>query len=786
MERPRKPKADAALAACDMFDEEPFLRRGNCSPSTITQDELKDLIRQETRRELRAALAEFHRERHEHQIHGSGSGPFVRRPAELPHDLQEFGVRLHRAVSDELQRFASSSCPCVGLFDEGRQVQLVPTECADNWLASAGRTSCKARPSLQPHTFTLADSSELGKQEYQKDCTPEPKAKDYREGRYSLLGMAESSSFTNCRPEPEVPSEKPPVIHRFSYRSLLEESENTAQGRGNLRPFTHVASLLSMHSDSSVEQRKPPVPQAEVVTHRLRRAAVGPRNSSLSSVLLQDMQLHRTRWGKGMYLKNLTIKSKLHGIVAQLVVNNHFDHAMCIILIFNAVALGLQVERAAGGNYADGDFRILERVFCVLFTLELAARLYVFRGSFFHDANWQWNSFDAIVVGLQVTEEFLDLMISLRGGGGIGEVSRNMKQVKMLRFLRLLRAMRVLRIVRFVQELSNITYLIVGSLWSFIWVSALLFLMTYIVGTFITQLVADWSQEHIGERFDAQRLLMRQSWGSIGTSVLSLYQGISGGVDWKEIVEPLSSINDEGIFPAFFSFYIAFAVLVMLNLVTGVFVESAHVLSRRDKKMELMRKMHMVLEVADIGKEGQIRWQEFRDQLQVPEVIAFFEAINMDLTEAETVFQLLDSAGEGSVSAEDFVLGGLRLQGPAKAIDLAKMQLENTLSTQALLQKIGSLRSSMQELCQDVRPSGNSSAVSLSFASPRQEMAKKDARLDAEYEDDFSDARSRQVAMVKLKSLGKRRDGVAAAGGAPSPSLSCMQRLMSYDGIESC
>lgn len=795
-------------------------RRG---PSTVTKDDLKDFIRQETRRELRAALADLRGEQHEQKIYGGK--PFAQGTAELPHELQDFGARLHRAVSDELQRFAATGFACSDLSDEDCQEKFAPSKRAANWPAPAGRIPDICWPDVQAHALRLSNLPEPANLEYQRDCIPEPKANDYSEGRYSVLEMSGQSVSTYRRSDVEFSSEK---HRRFSYISLLEEMEDAAQGRGKLRPFTAAVSLLSTHADAAAEQQlKPAVPRA-VVTNRVRRH-VGARNSG--HVLLEDVQLQRTRWGKGMCLKELTIKSRLHGFMAQLVVNNYFDYVMCLILICNAITLGAQVERAARGDYADNGFRLMERIFCVLFCWELAVRLYVFRARFFYDANWQWNSFDASIVGLHVTEELLDLVISLQGGGSVADVSRNMKQVKMLRFLRLLRTLRILRIVRFVQELSNIAYLIVGSLWSFVWVTGLLFLMTYIVGTFVTQLVADWSQEHAGERFYEQRVLMRRSWGSIGTSVLSLYQGISGGVDWKEIVEPLSNINDGGIFPAFFSLYIAFAVLVMLNLVTGVFVESAHTLSRRDKKMELMRKMHMVLEVADIGPEGQITWEEFEKQLELPEVVAFFEAINMDLKEAETVFQLLDTVGEGAVTAEDFVLGGLRLQGPAKAIDLAKMQLENTLATQAILQKLGCLCSGVQDLLQQARPSGSSPYISLSI--PQQELmatvrsnmtaptalpasstfvencdpdhsheplslpevANRDAgTTDQEDEDGFADARSRHGAMVKVKSH-RHLGGFAAAnsnqplrvgGGAASPSDRRRQRLFSSEGVESC
>lgn len=411
------------------------------------------------------------------------------------------------------------------------------------------------------------------------------------------------------------------------------------------------------------------------------RASLAPV-STQTMVGLHAQDLKHTRWGKKIVRENVTVQSRAHAVITRIVVSNVFDYMMCVVLVANAVIIGGQVEHAARHPAEDlpGFYRTCEQVFCVIFTLEVAARVYVFRTKFFVTVDWSWNLFDSFSVALALFEEIM--VVASGGNGATGEMSRNVKQVKMLRFLRLLRAIRVLRIVRFVQELSNIIYLIVGSLWSFIWTFVLLMLLTYISATFVTQVVAD----HVADENSdpVQVAAMSMFWGSIGDSVLSLFQGITGGVDWKEIVEPLVVVNPA--LPWVFAFYIGFAALVMLNLVTGVFVESAQSLSQQDKKLELIRKLRMVLDIAGIREGGYITWSEFEEQLGHPELIAFFDAINIDRVEAETVFQLLDSSGEGRITAEEFVLGGLRLQGPAKAIDLARTQLSVDLAREQMAQ----------------------------------------------------------------------------------------------------
>merc|ERR1740121_2594251 len=144
--------------------------------------------------------------------------------------------------------------------------------------------------------------------------------------------------------------------------------------------------------------------------------------------------------------------------------------------------------------------------------------------------------------------------------------SQSLKSLKMLRLLKLLRVFRILRIVRFVQELNNVLYLIAGSLVSFLWTFFLMLLLIYMMSVFLTQLVADYGTENTsGANLDTLQL----HFGSLGDAILSTFQAVTGGIDWGNLTLPLMDISP-GLSVLFFG-YIAFAVLVMLNLVTGVF-----------------------------------------------------------------------------------------------------------------------------------------------------------------------------------------------------------------------
>merc|ERR1712110_179503 len=99
------------------------------------------------------------------------------------------------------------------------------------------------------------------------------------------------------------------------------------------------------------------------------------------------------------------------------------------------------------------------------------------------------------------------------------------------------------------------------------------------------------------------------------------------------------------------SVYIAFATLVMLNLVTGIFVESAQTNIREDKDHEIVNQVKELFLAGDENQSGSITWKEFEKQLQNPKMAVFFKAVDLDMTEARSLFKLLDIHGTGEINS---------------------------------------------------------------------------------------------------------------------------------------
>jgi len=164
-------------------------------------------------------------------------------------------------------------------------------------------------------------------------------------------------------------------------------------------------------------------------------------------------------------------------------------------------------------------------------------------------------------------------------------------------------------------------------------------------------------------------------YGSLSRSGLSLYQAVTGGISWIELVDPLVKMNTP-LMVVVFSIYIAFTVFAMLNVITGVFVESALTSAKHENSMDLMHHLHEVVENMNLEDARRMTWEQFEGQLENPHMDEYFRATDLSKDEAKGLFELMDFDRTGFIDADEFIKGCLRINGPAKAIDLVTLMCE--------------------------------------------------------------------------------------------------------------
>jgi len=340
-------------------------------------------------------------------------------------------------------------------------------------------------------------------------------------------------------------------------------------------------------------------------------------------------------------------------------------------IFLNGIFIGLQTNYMASSSseVVPAFYRICEILFGCFFFTELGIRIYAYRRTFFSMPSWRWNVFDVILVLMQFVEVASMIFTDYENASNLPDTS----WMRVLRILRLLRILRVVRLMQFVAELNVIISSVIASMKSLCWTMLLLVLMLYIVAVFFTQIFGTYrlgvySQEVTQESID----MLAPHWGSLVRSISSLYMAILGGIDWIDVALPLA--DEISPFLAFlFALYITFAMLAMMNVITGVFVDAAVKHSEVDRDTDFLRAACDVFKRSDPDQSGDISFDEFAEALVDPQFKNYLLNYGIDPADAITLFSLLDKDGSRSLEFGELLEGMLRLRAGMTFIDMQKL-----------------------------------------------------------------------------------------------------------------
>jgi len=253
----------------------------------------------------------------------------------------------------------------------------------------------------------------------------------------------------------------------------------------------------------------------------------------------------------------------------------------------------------------------------------------------------------------------------------------NISFLRIMRLAKMMKLLRMIRIMRMFRQLRLIVHSIMGSMRAILWSIVLIVTIAYMVGICFLQACTGYLQQ-MNEISPALMDEIMDNWGSLGTSMISLYVSCTGGENWAVIARPLEDVG----FPyyALFMLYIAFFQFVILNTLTSLFVESTMENADRDQQFIIqleLEKKHVYAarlqafydEIDDEGT-GEISYQKFCEHVTSPTIQAFAESLEIDVTDAKQFFCILSDQGRRCVDIETFVVGCIKLKGMAKSMDM--------------------------------------------------------------------------------------------------------------------
>eukprot|EP00435_Cladocopium_sp_Y103_P059700 s1541_g21.t1 len=370
---------------------------------------------------------------------------------------------------------------------------------------------------------------------------------------------------------------------------------------------------------------------------------------------------------------------------ARMLVNSHVSNAFfALVVLTNSLYLGVQLEyhAVAKDSSADTLFLYIHIVYAVLFTVEVGLRLLADGfWKYFCASEWAWNLLDVFIVSSSWIELIIDVLTPGTPGTPNRGTNTNLRLIRLLRVGRLFRVVRIIRVVRLFRSLRTLVQSLVGTLKTLFWALLLLFLIMYIFGILFTDAVLD----HViladlagqsTEVSDQAELYF----GALSSSITTLFRTISDGLTWHVAADTLRQMELGEFWVQVFHFYVAFVNFAVLNVMTGVFCNSAIKAAESDHEMvvqtlvqtrqELKDLVTILFSQIDKRGNGQITFGEFEEFFRDEAVKAFFESLQIGAMDAWTLFVSLDMDGDSYVSVEEFTERCLQLHGPARSADL--------------------------------------------------------------------------------------------------------------------
>lgn len=369
-----------------------------------------------------------------------------------------------------------------------------------------------------------------------------------------------------------------------------------------------------------------------------------------------------------------------------------FEAFFAAVLVSNAIFLGVQTEWTSQNLHAavPTAFTALQLVYAVLFILEIILRIFTsgIRG-YICSSDWAWHLLDIFVstsAVLDVASTVAGLEASLTGGSNSG-----FRLLRIMKIARLARAIRVVKVLRFIRAMRVLVFSILNTLRSLVWSLVLLFVIIYSFGILFADATIDHILEHADSMPPGTRDGLVKHFGSLVTSMNTLFRSISGGVTWEGPAYSLEHIGVEWVLG--FTFYVAFCCFAVLNVMTGVFCHSA--ISGAEKDQDLMvqallheresikKKLLELFKQVDDDGTGRITLLEFEARFEQESLRAVFEALELGAEDAWTLFQILDSDGDHFIGVDEFVDSCIRNRGSAKSVDVCALKHQvNKVRTQ--------------------------------------------------------------------------------------------------------
>mmetsp|Transcript_51960 Transcript_51960/g.134394 ORF Transcript_51960/g.134394 Transcript_51960/m.134394 type:complete len:535 (+) Transcript_51960:44-1648(+) len=347
-----------------------------------------------------------------------------------------------------------------------------------------------------------------------------------------------------------------------------------------------------------------------------------------------------------------------------------FDVTMSILIIFNTIVIGLEVDFA---NPASREvwWVLLEALFCIVFLVEVFFKIY------YHSCKWIiWDVWNVItfVVAMITLFAFIASFSSM----GMGSI----RMISLIRVAGLVRLTRLIRRYKALEELRLVVQGLVESFQTIAWTVILATVFIYICAVLLTKQIG-----HNTDTYGTYRKLSggwdhEEYFGTVGRSMYTLLQAMTLD-SWSSKIAR-HTIANQWYMTAFWIFFLLVSTFGIMNIVVSVIVELMLTASQNNEKRLKLREdrtrraeLESIKEIFRSGDEDRsnsLDLDEFLKACKKPEVQMRMRQLELPLSDAAKLFGVIDEDGSRSLSFNEFITGCMKLKGPAQSKELLAIQ----------------------------------------------------------------------------------------------------------------
>jgi voltage-gated sodium channel len=329
-----------------------------------------------------------------------------------------------------------------------------------------------------------------------------------------------------------------------------------------------------------------------------------------------------------------------------------YDGLLAFMILSNMVLIVIQTDAEAAGHTSTAQWTtLLDRVFSMIYFVEIAARIYVHRLDFFFNVR---DVGDAVIV----TTDMSVVIITASTG-----FANFILPLSLLRIFRLTKVLRAVGLLILFPELRMMVQGLLGAFKAIFWGVFMMAACLTIWGIVAVQIIHPLNKGLADQGVYEGCERCPRAFSSVANSVVTFSQTLIAGDSWGEVAIPLIERH-----PATYVFFMLAWCSIMFavaNVILAIIIEQA-IQARKEgegmlakvmekKKLQATERFMRLCQELDSDKSGTLTFKELEEGMMLNEEFADL-LIAMDIADDDLaiVFEVMDEDGSGDVDFEEF------------------------------------------------------------------------------------------------------------------------------------